>query len=60
MGENFSWGDYRIMECSKEKFVGNPTTWISIDTNHHISALTTEIYEFASKIAAAATRAAKV
>ncbi|AXA04214.1 hypothetical protein [Pseudomonas aeruginosa] len=48
------------MECSKEKFVGNPTTWISIDTNHHISALTTEIYEFASKIAAAATRAAKV
>lgn len=59
MGENFSWGDYRIMECSKGKFVGNPTTWISIDTNHHISALTTEIYEFAAKIAATTARTEK-
>lgn len=59
MGENFSWGDYRIMECSQGKFVGNPTTWISIDTNHHISALTTEIYEFAAKIAATAARTEK-
>jgi len=52
MGANFSWGDSRIMDCSQGQFVGSPTTWISIDTNHHISSLTTEIYEFTSQLAA--------
>ncbi|HCP54672.1 MULTISPECIES: beta family protein [Pseudomonas] len=60
MGANFCWGDSRILECSQGKFVGSPTTWISIDTNHHISALTTEIYEFTSQLEAAKSRTEKV
>lgn len=59
MGASFSWGDSRIMDCSQGHFVGSPTTWISIDTNHHISSLTTEIYEFTSQLAATIARTEK-
>lgn len=45
-GQTFSWGDQRIMSCSKEEFKGNPANWIAIDTNHHIKAVLAEIYEF--------------
>jgi hypothetical protein len=55
----FSWGDKRILDCSKELFVGNSTDWIAIDTNHHIKAVTTELFEFATSIASASTRTVK-
>lgn len=48
----FSWGDMKIFACSQGLIVGNSTTWIAIDTNHHITAVTTEIFEFATTVAA--------
>ncbi|CAG9932745.1 beta family protein [Candidatus Nitrotoga arctica] len=46
MGKDFSWGDFRILECSREKFRGNSTQWIGIDTNHHITWIIAEVTEF--------------
>lgn len=37
-GENYSWGDSKINETTNPSSnTGNPTTWISIATNHHIT-----------------------
>lgn len=46
LGANFSWGDERILECSNELFPGNLTSWVGIDTNHHIEYVLAEINEF--------------
>ncbi len=46
MGKGFSWGDQRIMDCSKKKFKGNLCNWVAIDTNHHTHTVLTEIFEF--------------
>lgn len=46
MGPEFSWGDARIKECSEEKFKGNASNWIAIDTNHHTHAVVSEVLEF--------------
>jgi hypothetical protein len=46
LGSSFSWGDSRIQSCSNEEFKGNPTQWISIDTNHHVTYALTEVKEF--------------
>ena len=46
MGNTFSWGDQRIMDCSNKKLKGNGGTWVSIDTNHHIHTVLTEVFEF--------------
>lgn len=46
LGEGFSWGDARIMECSKGKFGGGSTTWIEIDSNHHFKHVVLEVSEF--------------
>jgi len=43
---SFSWGDEIITKCSDKKFKGNPTQWISIDTNHHMTFAVQEIIEF--------------
>jgi hypothetical protein len=50
-GANFSWGDSKILDCSNEKFIGNSTNWISVDTNHHIEYVLKEIklYKSVSK-----------
>jgi hypothetical protein len=52
-GSSFSWGDERIYTCAnfgvvsgKKPFVGNPTSWVSIDTNHHIKYVVQEVTEF--------------
>ncbi|WP_076592760.1 beta family protein [Herminiimonas arsenitoxidans] len=52
MGAGFSWGDAQIMECSlpNSREMGSPTTWIGIDSNHHIHAVIAEIFEFQQKI----------
>ncbi|PSS48241.1 hypothetical protein C6382_20910 [Pseudomonas sp. BBP2017] len=52
LGPSFSWGDKKILDCSKGLFVGNSTGWIAIDTNHHVTAVTAEIFEFATTLAA--------
>lgn len=46
MGMSYSWGDKRIMNCSNKEFKGNLMNWISIDLNHHIQAVLSEIFEF--------------
>jgi hypothetical protein len=57
MRESFSWGDEQILACSKGKFKGNSTTWIAIDTNHHLAWVVSEVEEFELKIAAAGATA---
>lgn len=52
MGEDFSWGDARILACSQEKFKGNSTDWIAIDTSHHMAWVVAEVEEFELKVAA--------
>lgn len=38
MGKDFSWGDEYIYNCSKETVTcGNPTTWVTVGVNHHIT-----------------------
>lgn len=45
-GSTFSWGDARIAACANGDFPGSLTTWISIDTNHHIEAVVEEVLAF--------------
>lgn len=51
-GADFSWGDGMIEKCANHEkikgrvFVGNPTSWVSIDTTHHMTFVTNEILEF--------------
>lgn len=50
MGESFSWGDAQILACSRFLIgPGNSTTWIAIDTSHHIAWVVAEIEEFELK-----------
>lgn len=53
----FSWGDNEIMRCSKNVIGGGSTTWIKIDTSHHIGYVVTEIAEYERE---RVTRAVKV
>lgn len=53
MGNDFSWGDARILACSQEEFKGNSTDWIAIDTSHHMAWVVAEVEEFELKVAAA-------
>lgn len=58
MGEDFSWGDEQILACSQIKTgPGNSTTWIAIDTSHHLAWVVAEVEEFELKIAAHGQRA---
>ena len=52
MGAGFSWGDNTIVECSdpSSKYMGGPTEWIGIDTNHHIHAVLAEVFEHQLRI----------
>lgn len=52
-GSSFSWGDQMVDICAnfgivsgKKPFVGNPTSWVSIDTNHHVKYVVQEVMEF--------------
>ncbi len=54
MGPTFSWGDNQILQCSIGTVeMGSPTTWIGIDSNHHIQAVLNEIFEFQQQFAPA-------
>lgn len=52
----FSWGDDKILECSRGEIVGNSTNWISYDTNHHVSTVVAEIREFTAQLEAVTAR----
>lgn len=51
-GNEFSWGDERILHCAQKEFKGNAQQWIEIDTNHHIEAVVSEIVVFENVISA--------
>lgn len=51
MDPKYSWGDQRIMSCSNGEFKGRPHDWVAIDTNHHIKAVLSEIFEFERSVA---------
>lgn len=51
MGEDFSWGDSRIMACSNGDFKGGSTQWIAIDTNHHLAWVVQEVVEYELQLA---------
>jgi hypothetical protein len=46
LGANFSWGDAEIRRCSTQGAFGSLTTWIAIDTNHHLTFVVQEVDEF--------------
>lgn len=59
MGEGFSWGDSQIAlrsraltDPSVKIGPGNQSTWIAIDTSHHLAYAVAEVEEFETKIAA--------
>lgn len=52
MGEDFSWGDARILACSSGEFKGNSTDWIAIDTCHHMAWVVAEVEEFELRVSA--------
>lgn len=53
LGPDFSWGDSQILQCSVGQGTpGNSTTWIAIDTNHHIAYSIAEVMEFEKTVTA--------
>ena len=46
LGENFSWGNAQIERCRTSGAFGNASTWIAIDTNHHLTFVVQEVEEF--------------
>lgn len=46
MGETFSWGDNRILECSKKECMGGHPQWITNDTSHHLAYVMAEVNNF--------------
>lgn len=61
LGEEFSWGDKEILAHSRRTDKpGNLTTWIAIDTNHHIEFVVKECLEFHQQLAAIQTRRERI
>lgn len=52
LGENFSWGDGQILLSSRQGGRLDPSWWIAIDTNHHLTFVVQEVEEFERAIAA--------
>lgn len=43
-GREFSWGDNYVYECAnRREGPGNPTTWRSVGTNHHLTLVVDQI-----------------
>ena len=45
-GSEFSWGDEYIQKCANGGKPGSLTTWVTVDTNHHIEKVTRDIASF--------------
>ena len=58
LGRSFSWGDGQIHLCTLRGAFGNPSTWIAIDTNHHLTFVVQEVEEFERDLVARVTRTA--
>ena len=56
LNPEFSWGDSQIFQCSLGQGTpGNSTTWIAIDTSHHIAYSVAEVMEFEKSVTAASS-----
>ncbi|WP_063813038.1 MULTISPECIES: beta family protein [Burkholderia cepacia complex] len=53
MGPAFSWGDRTVTIAANpaDPYMGGPTQWIGIDTNHHIHAVLAEVFEHQTQLA---------
>jgi hypothetical protein len=52
MSPTFSWGDGEVLNCSMGvKEIREPTTMIAVDTNHHVTAVISEIFEHQRTVA---------
>lgn len=45
-GSGYSWGDAQIADSAAGGVRGNMTTWIGIDTNHHIHSVVDEVIDY--------------
>ncbi len=45
-GSEFSWGDEYIQKCANGGKLGSLTTWVTVDTNHHIEKVAQDIASF--------------
>lgn len=52
LGAEFSWGDGEVVLAADHEGGCGPTTWIAIDTNHHITHAVHEVLEFEGVLAA--------
>ncbi len=53
MGASFSWGDSEVFNCSVGiKELRDATSMIAIDSNHHINAVVTEVFEHQRNVVA--------
>lgn len=51
MGDDFSWGDHQlVIRRDEREHPGNSTTWIGIDTNHHITWVLAEVHEYIRRL----------
>jgi len=49
-GSEFSWGDEYIQQCANGGKPGSLTTWVTVDTNHHIEKVTQDIANFYASV----------
>lgn len=50
LGPGFSWGDQYVAECATGNGkTGNLTTWVSVDTNHHLTFVSGQMAKHASR-----------
>jgi len=55
----FSWGDAEIANCSVGiREIRDPTTMIAVDSNHHVSAVVSEVFEHQRTVVPALTTGA--
>jgi len=45
-GSEFSWGDEYVQVCANGGKLGSLTTWVTVDTNHHIEKVIQDIASF--------------
>lgn len=47
LGSSFSWGDQYILDCGKKNVTtGNLTTWVKVDSNHHLTYVSDQIANY--------------
>lgn len=53
-GPAYSWGDRKIAEAAAGTFTGQMSSWIAVDTNHHVHSVIDEVIGFELTLGAVA------